>query len=770
MGIVLVNCKAFVMYKLILLALAIFASVNAQDVETDLVLPCQIKACTPICKLTTLYMTMGSYKIPYQKNVCTDDTACLKNNAACQAKIMELMKAATAAQEDLKKKAAASKAAQSDHAKKVAARAAAAKAAAESKRVVSMTLTAYQSARTEFGNIQARIAHQKKVVATTEAEVTQKKTQMDSRLKEYQKAKEAHMKALAVLKGSKSAEAAALKAYQASVKNHCDAESKHAALVAQIGHGHSVKKTCKGEELAFLQELEMLEDSVDEEVDIEEDANLPCAMKPCTPVCKLVTKYQVYGSFKIPYQADECAPDMKCIAANGECRVKILALLKAAKKAGATHAAKAAAAKKAQAEATQAKQLMDTEKTQFDSAVKEPAVAAKSLEGEKKSLADLMAASSKAEKAMKAKLATYQAAKMAELKAAARLQSANSAEAKAAKAYEAAVKAHCDSQGRHAHLVKQLGYGHSVNLDACKKFGVVPSPETKKAVKKVQAKAQMKNSFKVINHGIKHFAGWCAGSGAKIVADDFNGDGNGDVACTGVRGWRSIPTAFGNGAGTYRVTNHGVGNFPQWAATAGAQMVAGDFNGDGKTDLALMGPRGWATSPVAFSNGNGQYRVTNNRVTHMASWCASGGAKIVAGDFNGDKKADVACTGVRGWRTIPTAFGNGHGSFRVTNHRVPSFPQWATSGGAQMVAGDFNGDGKDDIALDGPRGWATTPIAYSKGNGSYKVSNNRIAHFASWASTPGAKLLAGKFNKDKKVDIALAGGRGWRTLPTAITK
>lgn len=270
------------------------------------------------------------------------------------------------------------------------------------------------------------------------------------------------------------------------------------------------------------------------------------------------------------------------------------------------------------------------------------------------------------------------------------------------------------------------------------------------------------------NHAISHFASWAATSGAQMVAGDFNGDGRTDVALNGPRGWGTIPVAFSKGNGQYSVTNKAVSNFASWASSSGAKLVVSDFNGDGKDDLALTGGAGWATIPVAFSLGDGSFSVTNHAVSNAPSWFAQGNVKVVAGDFNGDGKGDIAGCGPSGWSTLPTAFGKGNGQFTVTNHRISHFASWCSQGGAQLVAGDFNGDGRDDVALNGPAGWRTIPVATSQGNGVYSVTNNAVPNFPSWASRSGAQLVAAKFNTDKKCDLALAGGAGWGSLPTAF--
>jgi hypothetical protein len=81
---------------------------------------------------------------------------------------------------------------------------------------------------------------------------------------------------------------------------------------------------------------------------------------------------------------------------------------------------------------------------------------------------------------------------------------------------------------------------------------------------------------------------------------------------------------------------------------------------------------------------------------------------------------------------VTVAYSNGNGTFDVSNVAAPSFPQDASSAGAQLVAGDFNGDHKADLAVSGGLGWNTVPVAFSTGS-AFNVTNTGNASFAAWS-------------------------------------
>ncbi len=276
-------------------------------------------------------------------------------------------------------------------------------------------------------------------------------------------------------------------------------------------------------------------------------------------------------------------------------------------------------------------------------------------------------------------------------------------------------------------------------------------------------------TFTVTNTFIGDFASWAATPSAKVQVGDFNNDGRSDIALTGVAGWNTLPVAFSNGNGSFAVTNTFIGDFASWAAGGGVKIQTGDVNGDGRSDVALTGGSGWNTLPVAFSNGNGSFAVTNTFIGDYASWAATPSAKVQVGDFNNDGRTDLALTGVAGWNTLPVAFSNGNGSFAVTNTFIGDFASWAATGNVKISARDVNGDGRTDVALTGGAGWNTLPVAFSNGNGSFGVTNTFIGDFASWAATPNVKVVARDFNGDGRADIGLTGGAGWNTLPVAFS-
>jgi len=236
------------------------------------------------------------------------------------------------------------------------------------------------------------------------------------------------------------------------------------------------------------------------------------------------------------------------------------------------------------------------------------------------------------------------------------------------------------------------------------------------------------------------FAVWTAP--LSVAIGDFNGDGKLDLAVPNA-GSNNVSILLGIGAGAFgAATNFAVGYRPFSVAIA-------DLNGDGKLDLAVPNA-GSSEVSILLGTGNGSFGPTKNFSTE------SGLSSVTIGDFNGDGKPDLA-VGNFNSNNISILLGNGTGGFGgdVTGAGTGTFgPAGNFPVGyipVSVAIGDLNGDSKPDLAVANVDG-NNVSILLGTGAGGFGAPTNFGV-----GSIP-ARVAIGDLNGDGKPDLAVAGG------------
>ncbi|MGA2694879.1 MAG: VCBS repeat-containing protein, partial [Terriglobales bacterium] len=203
-----------------------------------------------------------------------------------------------------------------------------------------------------------------------------------------------------------------------------------------------------------------------------------------------------------------------------------------------------------------------------------------------------------------------------------------------------------------------------------------------------------------------------------ITIGDFNGDGKADVAVAEFNPGYLELVLLGNGDGTLQASKSSPITYFAYATTA-------DVNGDGKLDLIISCCVNSLQCAVSFLPGNGDGTFGSP----ITLFSGGDGGPIAVADVNGDGNPDLID------EIDPTAaqvyLGNGSGTFSNAGSYLV---QWATTNGFPLIDGstiavsDFNQDGKVDFALVGS-------VLLGNGDGTFQgvrmtVAPNTLGQFA----------------------------------------
>jgi hypothetical protein len=224
---------------------------------------------------------------------------------------------------------------------------------------------------------------------------------------------------------------------------------------------------------------------------------------------------------------------------------------------------------------------------------------------------------------------------------------------------------------------------------------------------------------------------------------DADGDGKGDLAFTGTLGITEIFENTGSGAGSFVFSNTPyslpVGDSPEGTAF-------GDFDGDGLLDWVVVIDNDWEVQVCRNTSTPGNIFFEPGNFYETGEYPVD----VKVADFDGDGRPDIVVANTNGTVSVYRNLSTGPGNI-IFAQKV-DFP--ACSNAQFLAVGDFDGDGKVDIAVTGNTTSGSNVVVLRNLSTLGAISFGSPVAVADLDGPWG--IAAGDFNNDGKLDLAVS--------------